>query len=618
MIKRRQSYEVSLKMLWVQLAHIFRRKAGQGVLWKWWLVTMLVVVCVFVLLLVFSLRTPRTESCKKQRTPPLTKEDVHPRSKAAMELRKVLRELQRSKELREPPRADSLLALQRILGLLDPRFVQQVAPSEQLQESLLAVDGDGNDSGNLEVCPERYLGPAHDPPYHTHAFTSDCDNQVALAELVTIALDASGFAPSLLQLLLQDIFRYRTVPVVVAVSSNDAAQAARKFKHVKVLRVGTSTPTAVRWTRILKIVNTKYVLVGRHIISFSPFSDLQRLLRVFRMTPDVAFVSAATRSEQGNWKVACYQSRLELFGFTLKEGYASSVFECMYCDAVGGPFLTTLAMFKETPLDTRLPDDVFFSDWFMRIHGDGKLGTLCPDVLFFTSESRNHPWEKRESWAAIAKKWGVTDIHLPGHTEHHFSCLVARLDCGALKHQHLAAPPCCLARLGFMLSDMIHALESLYIKVHLANVTVVDGVKGGLQPWVDDVHLAVRNTTHDFTLVVTLLKTRGFTVNYDKMSGEYHVQAFSHNVVLHPCSVDLESDLPPTQKQVSTRLTIGSATLPAPPNPGLYARGLLGPGSLLHRPLGEGWPPCLVPGHHACLNHLPVDGTVIRLEARSP
>ncbi|MPC30926.1 hypothetical protein E2C01_024198 [Portunus trituberculatus] len=37
-------------------------------------------------------------------------------------------------EVREPPRADSLLALQRILGLLDPRFVQQEAPSEQLQQ----------------------------------------------------------------------------------------------------------------------------------------------------------------------------------------------------------------------------------------------------------------------------------------------------------------------------------------------------------------------------------------------------------------------------------------------------------------------------------------------------
>lgn len=37
-------------------------------------------------------------------------------------------------ERKEPPRADSLLALQRILGLLDPRFVQHEVPSEQIQK----------------------------------------------------------------------------------------------------------------------------------------------------------------------------------------------------------------------------------------------------------------------------------------------------------------------------------------------------------------------------------------------------------------------------------------------------------------------------------------------------
>ena len=153
-------------------------------------------------------------------------------------------------------------------------------------------------------------------------------------------------------------------------------------------------------------------------------------------------------------------------------------------------------------------------------------------------------------------------------------------------------------------------------KAHLTNVTVVDGVKGGLQPWVDDVHVAVTNTTHDFTLLLTLLKARGFTVRYDKVSENYHVKAFSHNVVIHPFPVDLESGLPPTLKGVSTRLTIGSSTLPVPANPGLYARGMIGPGSLLHRPMVEDWPQCLVPGHHACLNHLPVDGTVSSI--RSP
>ncbi|MPC30927.1 hypothetical protein E2C01_024199 [Portunus trituberculatus] len=85
------------KMLWVQLARVFRRKAGQGASWRWWMVPIVTVVCGFVLLQVFSLRIPRSGFCKKQRMPPLTKEDAHPWRNAAMELRKVLRELQLAK-----------------------------------------------------------------------------------------------------------------------------------------------------------------------------------------------------------------------------------------------------------------------------------------------------------------------------------------------------------------------------------------------------------------------------------------------------------------------------------------------------------------------------------------
>lgn len=399
---------------------------------------------------------------------------------------------------------------------------------------------------------------------------------------------------------------------MVAVSSDSADYVTEGFGQAKVVRVTSSTPSPVRWSRLLKNVTTKYVLVGRDIISYSPFSDLQRLLRVFRVTPDVDFVGGATRSEHGNWKVACYQSRLEMFGLTVWEGYSSSTSECMYCDAVGGPFLAMSASFKDTPIDTKLPADVFFSDWFMRMHDSGSLGLACPDVLFFTSEGQRQPWGSRQSWATIAKKWGVTDIHLPDHTDHHFTCQAAGLDCSSPRQQHLAVPPCCLARLGFTLSQVISILEAAYVKVHVADNTVVDGLKGGLQPWVGDVHLAVRNTTHDINVTVQTLQSHGFKVNFDWTSGEYQVNAFSHNIILHRRSVDLMLDLPQSQREVSTRLLIGGAWLPAPPNPGLYARCFLGPGSLLHLPPGHTWPPCSVPDHHACLDHLPLDGTVTR------
>lgn len=407
--------------------------------------------------------------------------------------------------------------------------------------------------------------------------------------------------------------RYKSVPVVVAVSSDRTGYVTEDFGQVKTVRVTSNTPASVRWSRLLRNVTTKYVLVGRDIISYSPFSDLQRLLRVFHLAHYVGFIGGATRSEHGYWKAACYQSHLKMFSLTVREGYSSSTSDCMYCDAVGGPFLALSASFKDTPIDTKLPAEVFFIDWFMRMHEGGSLGVICPDVLFFTSEGQQQPWERRQSWSAVAKKWGVTDFHLPGHTDHHFTCQAAGLNCSLPRQQHLAVPPCCLARLGFTLSEVISILEGVYIKVHVADGTVVGGVKGGLQPWVGDVHLAVRNSTQDINQTLTALQKHGFKVKFDWASEEYQIQAFSHYIIIHRRSVDLMLDLPPSQREVSTRLLIGGSWLPAPPNPGLFARGLLGPGSLFHLPLGHTWPSCSMPGHHACLDHLPLDGTVTGL-----
>lgn len=407
--------------------------------------------------------------------------------------------------------------------------------------------------------------------------------------------------------------RYDGVKILVAVIGSSSVRVAEGYVGVKAVRVTASTPTSVRWSRMLRLVGTKYVLVCYTAVAFSPYTDVERLIRALRLLPHAAFVSGATRNETGHWAVECFQARLELYALMLREGYTASALECMYCDVVGGPFLTTLAQLAATPLDERLTGSAVFVDWFLRVRANGGLGAACPDVLFFTAGGRKALWANRRSWTPLAAKWGVTDILLPLRHYHHFTCQEAKLSCAV--PQDLAAPPCCLAFLGRSLRDVVTVLEATGLTVQVAESTVVGGVKGGLQPWQTDAHLAVMGSQGELRLCLDILRRGGFSADLSEEEEDptYVLASQDLTLFLHPLTLDLQGDLPTSQRATPTRMHVAGAWLPAPPNPGLYARGLAGPGSLQHRPPGEAWPKCSDPAHHSCLDHLPLDGTWTKL-----
>lgn len=407
--------------------------------------------------------------------------------------------------------------------------------------------------------------------------------------------------------------RYDGVTILVAVSDNSAVRVAQGYLGVKAVRVTSSTPTSVRWARMFRLVTTNYVLVCYNMIAFSPYTDVERLIRAFRILPNAAYASGATRNESGHWAVECFQARLELYGLILREGYTSSALECMYCDAVGGPFLTTAQMLTAIPLDERLSGNAAFVDWFLRVRANGGLGLACPDVLFFISGGRKALWANRKSWAPLAAKWGVTDVFLPLRHYHHFTCQEARLTCDV--PEDLAVPPCCLSFLGRSLRDVIIVLEATGLMVHVAGTTVVGGVKGGLQPWQKDAHVAVMGSQGDLQRCLDILRRGGFSADLSEEEEEptYILTSHEHTIFLHLLTLDLKGDLPTSQRSTHTSMFVAGAWLPAPPNPGLYARGLVGPGSLQHRPPGGAWPKCSDPAHHSCLDHLPLDGTWTKL-----
>lgn len=394
-------------------------------------------------------------------------------------------------------------------------------------------------------------------------------------------------------------------------SSNGVRDVAKKYKNVEIVLVTISTPIAVRWTRILKLVTTKYILLGRYVSGFSHFSDIERLIRVLLMVPDAAYVAGSTREESGRWRAGCYQSRLELYGLTLNEGYLSSDLECMYCDAVDGPFLTTTALLKSTPLYPFLLGDVAFHDWFLRLRNQGMLGFVCPDVLFFVTDQKVNPWNNRKLWNPLAVKWGVTHIHLPQRIQHHYTCQEARLDCGSTE-SHLAIPPCCLARLGRELSKVVTIIKESNLTIHIMDHTVDSGIKGGLQPVKAEAHVATTDNNAHLEIIMTVLKSQEFQIEKHETKPLLIAHTNNMTIFLHLHPVNLTAGIPFPHKNNSTLLAVGGSWLPAPPNPGLYVRGRLGPGCLRHITPGDWWPVCTDPGHHACLDRLPQDGTLTK------
>ncbi|XP_069945262.1 uncharacterized protein [Cherax quadricarinatus] len=439
------------------------------------------------------------------------------------------------------------------------------------------------------------------------SFTSA--QQVSLQEVFTVATDVTRVNDTQLEILLKDIAsRYDGLQVVVCVGSDAALRVSKQHKNVRGFRVTSSTPVAVRWSRLLAMVNTTYVLVGRGLIALSSFSDLERLFMTFLQVPNAAFVGGASRNQNGQWRVGCYQTRMLMYVLTLQHGYTSFDYGCMFCDSVAGPFITTTNLVSSIPIDVHLPGEVVFSDWFLRIRAAGGLGLVCPDVLFFVSDEY-HPWKSRTAWEAIASKWNVTDVHLPDDFNHHYSCMEARLNCSKVD-KSLALPSCCLALLGGALHEVVSAVQEQYIDVHIMNKTAVAGVVGGQQSWEMDAHLAVQNATLQVQLAMLSLNRRGYHVDIAEDGATYYIHLHSTVIFLHLLNVDMKAGLPLQQAVTPTTILVGNAWLPAPPNPGLYVRHLRGSGFLQH-PLAERpLPQCHNPSHHACLHHFPFDTTL--------
>ncbi|XP_068216509.1 uncharacterized protein [Palaemon carinicauda] len=530
----------------------------------------------------------------------------------ARDLRNALKELKRAKDYNQAPTCRTLLQIERILGRLDPRMVPLIETDPQKQmRQLGAVNG----TESVEVCPEHYRG--HDPndPYYSKAFISDCPNKVPIKEVVSIIIDGTDYKESVLQTLLERISeRHEGIKIYVALTQKNLNEVVKKNSFIATVRVTSSTPPAVRWMRLIRRVTTKYVLVGTNIASFSPDTDLERLVRVLRLVPQVSYVSGATRNETGHWTIECYQARLELYGMALREGYTNSAEECMYCDAVNAPFLTTTKMFTSFPLDERLPLDILFFDWFLRIRATDGLGMVCPDVLFFVNGDMKKSLRDRESWIKLALKLGVTDMYLPARNTHRFTCEEAGLSCNR-PSKDLASPPCCVARLSRALREAIASFDRAAVSVHITGNTVVGGVKGGLQPWEADAYLATGSSLQEIKTVLAELRRYGFRVEPQPRETipTYNLYAHSHKIILHVQPINMEGSLPDEERETPTRINIGNGWVPAPPNPGLYARGLQGRRSLQHRPSDGSWPRCHDPKHHACLDHLPLDGSWSRL-----
>lgn len=142
------------------------------------------------------------------------------------------------------------------------------------------------------------------------------------------------------------------------------------------------------WNDIIKSSPTPYLLVSRNMTLIkTKDSRLERLVRQLSETSlDIAGGSA--RDEQGRWRMGCEQIQLRSFRLQYMASYYESMYSCLLCDVISGPFVVRTSAFNNMKLDETLEETEQLEDLFIGRSRESLKSWICPDSMFFVEKSR--------------------------------------------------------------------------------------------------------------------------------------------------------------------------------------------------------------------------------------
>ncbi|XP_059082520.1 uncharacterized protein LOC131880039 [Tigriopus californicus] len=457
------------------------------------------------------------------------------------------------------------------------------------------------------------------------------------SELITVVLMTDHYGDQM-ELETKFMDEYPNIRVILATTKDFQTQN----QYLEVLQVKEFVP--VLWKTMINRAQTPFVLVGWDLFSITPWSELERSVRLLQ-EPWIGVVGGSVRNLTGYWTTPCYQAEIHNYQLRVRPGYGSSSCDCMKCDILNGvPFMAKKEVFHAVPLVPDLPDTpAMFIQWFLDLFKTQWNILLCPDIMYFTYMSPN--WflvMSKESWQQIAIIQQIQGIHLNQSLipDYSFTSEEVNLICdvGKLQKEAKLLPWGCQEAYAHILRTLLKIEERLETQFELTSGSLLGALKlGHFLPW--DIDGDIYFSTEDFYHFSTtegkgqmFLKHADISIygiqddNYSDKGAGYFKLGYK-GIEVEMSGVRGSISLPSVAQvtSVATKIFVAGVWFRCHANPGRYARSRYGPQYLRHaqswRYNGMSnaydkyntafWNLCETPGHHACLEHYPNDGNLM-------
>ncbi|KAG5442349.1 hypothetical protein CSKR_109287 [Clonorchis sinensis] len=461
-----------------------------------------------------------------------------------------------------------------------------------------------------EVCPEYWGDVREDKVYFEDVYkTVNCD-RIPLEDLLEILLYADSCADGKY---LVDRIRvvYPTVHIHLALGAESVGSACKQLRNVRVYT--HEKDNGAMWLKLSRFSRKKYVLVGRNMVDFTHYTDIDRMLRVMNSL-QVDVVGGAVRLEpEGRWYAGCYQSTIRNFTLRIHPGHDQSAQSCAYCDYIASPFVIRRSLLQTAMGNSLFSGPVAFVQMFMEsVQRTGRqtMRTVaCVDVLFhvagrvYGSRSYGIAETPKSGWLELAKQLILNRIVLPGNIDHQWTCDQVDIECVTYQTAGLVLPGCCIQELAHCLKGFLVLADKHNVSTFLVGGTLLGTVKiyGGFLPWERDADLVW--DAYKFPVVGGPIKTSLHEVYRCEMGELQHKTKFGLNItacskvtnnscLYHPLRskswrIELYGDPIIAASRLwglknTTKVNLNGMWVTSPPNPGRYVRHTYGDNILGH------------------------------------
>ncbi|XP_064625523.1 uncharacterized protein LOC135486572 isoform X2 [Lineus longissimus] len=265
------------------------------------------------------------------------------------------------------------------------------------------------------VCPESFSNTSYGYPFYDKGFeTVQCDYSRPIWELVTVVKQYCDSDPtdvvSEIELLAKSVYNVNTkMMVFISVHHSKHHSIKALGLHNLVLFDTNCSGDGAVFNDMLKSVKTMYVFVARNVIRLDGDARLERLIREIESL-DVVAAGGAIRYPTGHWKKGCFQSVYRNYSLKYFEGYDESLHECIFCDYIQGPFVTSTKYLKEHRFTAHLKEtNGLYEDWFLSIFLHNGETVVCPDSMLHVRQTDTSS-ARRNDWQVFMEKWDLLKL----------------------------------------------------------------------------------------------------------------------------------------------------------------------------------------------------------------